>query len=248
MRKTENTVKIFLAAFGVCFLLAAAALAAPGPGSQGTQTLTAAEIVRQGTEFLRNRLSRDDDDFEMTLEYRGKDIFLPAGILDLEFHLDAGVRRAGQIPLMAKIKVNGILKRGIWLTAFVKAYSDIVKTRHALKGGYIITADDVVLQRQLMNSMNARAATSLDDVVGLKLLRNLGSDIVVTSDMLMKVPLVKRGDRVRLVVEKGPMKITTMGIVKEKGFKGNFIKVENMQSKKVVYGRVIDSHTVQIEF
>ncbi|MFQ5672639.1 MAG: flagellar basal body P-ring formation chaperone FlgA [Nitrospinales bacterium] len=248
MRKTERVFKIVLTVFGVCCLTTAFALAAPGTGSRETQTLTSGEIVRQGTEFLRGIMAQDDEDIKMTVEYRGKDMVLPAGILHLEFHLDGGVRRAGRIPLMAKIKVDGVLKRGVWLTAFVKAYSDVVKTRHPLRGGQIVTADDVVLERQLMNSTNARAATTLDEVVGFKALRNLGAGVVLTPDVLRQVPLVKRGDRVRLIVEKGIMKITALGVVKENGFRGNFVKVENIRSKKVVYGRVVDSHTVQVEF
>ncbi|MEC7641481.1 MAG: flagellar basal body P-ring formation chaperone FlgA [Nitrospinota bacterium] len=248
MRKTGNVFKITLSIFFGLLLLVESLAAVPVVPFQDTQILTSSEIVRLGTEYLRRNLPWDENDFEMAIEYRGKDLILPAGVVDLDFQLDGNVKRAGQIPLMAKIKVNGLLKRGVWLATSVKVYSEVVKTQRSLKRGRILTEDDVTLERVLITPAHARALTSLDEVVGFKTLRNLESDRVVTANLLVKSPLVKRGDRVRLLAKKGAMRVTTSGVVRESGFKGAYVKVENMQSKKVVYGRVIDSHTVQVEF
>jgi flagellar basal body P-ring formation protein FlgA len=59
---------------------------------------------------------------------------------------------------------------------------------------------------------------------------------------------VKKGDRVMLVVEKGSMKITVPGVVKEKGFKNSLIQVQNLQTKKTVFGQVVDPQTVKVNF
>jgi len=248
MRKTVNVLKITIVKFLVFFFFTGTTMAGQVSDIKDTQILTSSEVVRLGTEYLRKNLPWEENDFEMTVEYRGRDLILPTGTLDLDFRFDGDVQRAGQIPLMAKIKVNGVLKRGIWLTTFVKVYSDVVKVRYSIKRGRILTEKDVILERVLRTNATARAATTLEEVVGFKSLRNLKGGTVVKSDMLIKTPIVKRGDRVRLIAEKGSMRITTPGVVRENGFKGNYVKVENMQSKKVVYGRVIDSHTVKVEF
>jgi flagella basal body P-ring formation protein FlgA len=60
--------------------------------------------------------------------------------------------------------------------------------------------------------------------------------------------LVKRGDLVVILVESNGLKITTLGQVKKKGRLGERIPVVNMDSKKVLHARVIDSNTVKVDF
>jgi flagella basal body P-ring formation protein FlgA len=44
------------------------------------------------------------------------------------------------------------------------------------------------------------------------------------------------------------LKITTRGQVKKRGRLGELIPVINMDSKKILYARVIDSNTVKVDF
>ena len=61
-------------------------------------------------------------------------------------------------------------------------------------------------------------------------------------------PLVKRGDVVSIIAESKDLKVTTLGVAKEKGSLGGRILVENLTSKKEVYAYVIDSNKVRVEF
>ena len=51
-----------------------------------------------------------------------------------------------------------------------------------------------------------------------------------------------------MVAERGGMKVSVMGVVQETGYEGSVVQVENMESKKKVYGWVVDSGTVQVKF
>jgi flagella basal body P-ring formation protein FlgA len=44
------------------------------------------------------------------------------------------------------------------------------------------------------------------------------------------------------------LKITTLGQVKKKGRLGERIPVVNMDSKKILYARVVDANTVKVDF
>ena len=44
------------------------------------------------------------------------------------------------------------------------------------------------------------------------------------------------------------MTITTPGILKEDGYEDAMVRVLNMESKKIIYGRLIDSNTVKVTF
>ncbi len=92
------------------------------------------------------------------------------------------------------------------------------------------------------------AITRLEDVVGFEAVRNLGAGRVITVNSLRKPPLVEKGDRVTLVAEKGSIRITVPGVVREKGFQNSLIQVLNIQTKKTVFGQVVDSKTVKVNF
>jgi flagella basal body P-ring formation protein FlgA len=71
---------------------------------------------------------------------------------------------------------------------------------------------------------------------------------VLRPDLLEFPPLVKRGDRVRIVLESAGLRISAFGQAKQKGAQGEMIPVVNLDSNKVIHARVVDSHTVRIEF
>jgi flagella basal body P-ring formation protein FlgA len=50
------------------------------------------------------------------------------------------------------------------------------------------------------------------------------------------------------MAQKGSMTITTPGILKEDGYENAMVRVLNMDSKKIIYGRLVDSNTVKVKF
>ena len=50
------------------------------------------------------------------------------------------------------------------------------------------------------------------------------------------------------MAKKGGMIITAPGILKEDGYKDAIVQVLNIESKKIIYGNLIDSNTVKVKF
>jgi flagella basal body P-ring formation protein FlgA len=66
--------------------------------------------------------------------------------------------------------------------------------------------------------------------------------------MLELPPLVHRGERVKLVAKNEILKVSTLGIAKSQGGKGERVKVVNISSQKTVVGVVTDASTVEVTF
>ena len=64
----------------------------------------------------------------------------------------------------------------------------------------------------------------------------------------MEPVMVKRGKLVRIVLENGPLRVTTIGLSQQNGAFGDIIKVKNISSKNVIYARVMGNSLVQVEF
>jgi flagella basal body P-ring formation protein FlgA len=88
----------------------------------------------------------------------------------------------------------------------------------------------------------------VDEVVGKRALRLINTNEVLRIDLVEMPPVVKRNDIVTLVAEKGLLRITAKGEVKENGRRGERIRVINLDSNKEIYARVIDANTVRVEF
>ncbi|MCH7622934.1 MAG: flagellar basal body P-ring formation protein FlgA, partial [Nitrospinae bacterium] len=107
---------------------------------------------------------------------------------------------------------------------------------------------DVAVEGGQSKGKKRREVTSIDDVVGKQAIRNMGMGRVITANSLSKPVLVKKGDRVTIIVQSGSMKITAPGLVREKGFKDSLVQVLNIQTKKTVFGMVMDSKTVKVNY
>ncbi len=213
-----------------------------------TQTLLAQEIEQLGIDYMLEHHPISDEDTEMVIDYKGQDVVLPMGSLDFNIKMTQNHPNSIRIPLLMTINVDGVFRKGLWMTAHIKSYADVVKARRAIQPGVVLTEEDVKVERGLVDSSHHRYAVRLGEVIGFKTTRNFRAGTPVDLRYLVRTPLVKRGDRVLIVAKKGPMRITTPGIVREKGFRGTIVSVENVESKKVVYGEVVNSSLVEVKF
>ncbi len=212
------------------------------------QVLKAEEIEAQAMQFLSERLPWDPDSTDVSLDFDRKDLDLPAGRLELDFRLPASTVRAGRVPFSAQVKVDNKFFKRLRLNARILLSLQRIKTTRAVNRGEILSEDDVEMETIQSSRVPRQAVTRLEDVVGFEVVRNLGAGRVILMNALRKPPLVDKGDQVILVAEKGSMRITVPGIVRQKGFKGGLVQVLNVQTKKVVFGHVVDAQTIKVIF
>lgn len=217
-------------------------------GERPTQVLTVAEIEARATEYFMKQALPGKDNAEVKVEFNGKDIELPEGLLELDFYIPGKIAKSGRVPFFLSVKVNQAIVRRLQLICQLKLYMDVVKARQDLPRGRVLTENDIVVDRELVGIPTNGAIENIEDAIGLRVTRSLKSDTILTASFLEKAPVVKKGDRVLLVAERGGMKVSVMGVVQETGYEGSVVQVENMESKKKVYGWVVDSGTVQVKF
>jgi flagellar basal body P-ring formation protein FlgA len=211
-------------------------------------SLKPAQIEAEARRFVEEQIPWDPEMTEVTIDYKGKVLILPTGNLGIDFSLQGRKVRPGRFTLLTKISVDGVLQKKLRLGVTVERSIVLVKTSRRVRRGEILTEQDVELEVMKSNRRFRNAISSLDDVVGYEAAHSMGAGRVVTINALRKPPLVNKGDRVTLLVQRGPLKITAFGMVKEKGFKDSLVQVLNLQTKKTVYGQVVDQQTVMVNF
>ena len=76
-----------------------------------SQVLTVEEIEKGAIDKLASVLPWDRESLEINVYYEGEDILLPPGKKELVYKTRGSNQKAGRIPLILQIKVNGNFKK-----------------------------------------------------------------------------------------------------------------------------------------
>jgi len=175
-------------------------------------------------------------------------IVLPPGTYSYEIILPEQARRGGNISGTVLLTASGREVRRSRFSARVDIYADVVAARHPLKKYHEIEGKDVHLLSKNISLLPNDVVTELKDVLGKRTILSINPDEAIRAGMIEIPPVIKKGDRVILLVENQQFKITTLAEAKEEGRRGDRVRLINLSSKREVCGRVLDGNTVQIDF
>lgn len=204
------------------------------------------EIV---TAHIREQLRDRGLERVQVKEIRGAEaMILPRGRISWQVSAPRNTSLAGNVPLAVILKVNDDFERRVNLTAVVEVRVKAVVSSRPLGRYKPIEESDVEVRELDLAGLPADFISDPEAVLGKRTRRAVESHTVLRPDIVEFPPVVKRGDRVKIVAETAGMRITAEGEAKQKGCVGERIPVVNLGSNKVIQARVVDGQTVRIEF
>ena len=99
-----------------------------------------------------------------------------------------------------------------------------------------------------ISKLKSRFFDDPNAILGLQAKRTVRPGQVIYASSISKPVLVKRGNKVLIVAKSPTIEITCPGVAVENGRLGDFVRVKNVQTKRVIIARVRDSHTVYVNF
>lgn len=212
------------------------------------QIVKESEVRQVFTDFIRQRTAGLGVDLNIkSIGYRG-DLDLPNGTVEYEVVAPRQWEGWGSASLALIVRVDGHVRKNVAVRVDVEALSDMVVTTRQLERGEVISATDVSLQKRDLSAAGGKLCRSLDEVVGKRLKGTAKGNMPLRSDQLEKIPLVKNGQQVLIVLENDLMRITSNGRAKGAGAAGELVMVQSLASQKDILARVVDSSTVRVEF
>jgi flagella basal body P-ring formation protein FlgA len=130
----------------------------------------------------------------------------------------------------------------------VEVSMDVVVSAKYLPRGTDIQRGDVKLVRKWFERIPARVVSSLEEAVGKRLSTGARENREITRNMLKDPVVVCRGKQVQVVLERGPIRIKTVGLSEQNGSKGDIVKVRNLSSNQLIYATVVDDSLVRVDF
>lgn len=125
-------------------------------------------------------------------------------------------------------------------------WANVVSVRQELPARTLLQAPMLQVQRRDIAGHMGVFWKEVAALEGMRLTRPLHADDVVFSNAVKRPPLIKRGDRVTMVVGNGSFLVRAAGKAMRAAGLGERVLVQNMRSKKRVEAVVVDAHTVRV--
>ena len=105
---------------------------------------------------------------------------------------------------------------------------------------------NLILEKRTITGRGEMPLTDSTFLEGKQAKKYIRAGSIVFPSMIEEIPVLKLGDKVNIVIEKGSIKVTAEGIARQKGAEGDIIRVVNLDSKKILKAEIIDSLTVTV--
>jgi flagella basal body P-ring formation protein FlgA len=212
------------------------------------QLIPEQEIRKVIEEFVRSRSTNLGVELNIRkIGYRG-DLSLPSGAVEYEVKAPQQWEGWGNANLAIIVRVDGRVLKNVPVRVEVEALADMLVTTRQIEQGEIIGEADVALQKRDLAAAGNKICRSKGEAVGKRLKTSLRGNAPLRSDQLEKLPLVKSGQLVTILIENDIIRVTATGRVKGAGAAGDAVIVQNLESQKDIQARVVDSSTVRVEF
>lgn len=198
--------------------------------------------------FVQQQIGAADQRFRIKEVRIEEPVVLPQGRLTTRVTGPKNSDWIGLIPLNVFLKVDGEAEKRLSATVSIERLTRVVVARRPLGRYKPIDEDDIEVKHLDAAGLPSDCITRPEMVIGKRTRRPLDSGSVLTEDLIEYPPLVKYGDRVRIIAETAGLRISAFGQVKQKGAQGELIQVVNLDSNKAIQARVVDAHTVKIDF
>lgn len=142
-------------------------------------------------------------------------------------------------------KVDNKVVKNMSVRGKIEALARVVVAAEPLKKG-------LVLQPQHLNvvemDISEISSPKLDaqELIGMQLTRALPKGSPVLGSYAETLPVVIRGQKVKMIIESGSLQLTASGFAHSDGKLDQMIKVQNINSNKIVHGRVSGPGVVEV--
>ncbi len=222
---------------------------AAGAPDNFPQVIPSDQFAVLAAEKLEERLKSNGETrrHELKLLTAPPAMRLPYGEVTCDVKFPSVLNRGVSIPIRIEVYVDGKLYRITVCHYKLIIYDKVLLVTNDIGVDHRLTADDLRLEEREVDDTALSYFHNIQEVIGKVPSRFLKVGEVLRTGMV-KMPLViEMYGPVNIVVNMRGIKVKAEGTALQKGRVGDYIRVKNTRSGKVMRGKVIDAHTVVIE-
>jgi len=170
------------------------------------------------------------------------------GAVQLRVRPDRMSSNARSLPVVLEILRGPAVVGTHHIVADMQYFDDVVVAARSIDRGESLSEDAVVVERREVTMMLGKYFSSLAQTNGMRARMRIGLGRPLSGHFVEAIPLVERGDMVRIRASIGGIVATTTGIARDSGAKGDRIVVQNATSREMLQAEVVGPGTVQVVF
>ncbi len=196
-------------------------------------------------EFILAHLSRDAGDVVISgIRVAGNPV-LPDGKITYRVSPSSDGRYLGDVVLTVDCYADGKKNGNIKVSGRVELYRNVVHSQHPLKRNAVVESSDIEIKRINVTDGPEGLATQPEQLIGKRLLRDVGFLEPLKLGDVDEPLMLKRGDAVTILYVEPGLKVTASGKALMDGSRSNVVRVTNLKSKRTINCKVIDAETVE---
>lgn len=153
----------------------------------------------------------------------------------------------GLFTVLATLTENGKTVATGQVRMRIRRYAEVLVANDRIRRGDTIDSSMVVVERMEITNLIEQPLMSRQDLTGSRARRNLKKGTIITTGSIETIPEVESGRETLIVYNDGLCRVTAAGIALQAGAVGDYIKVRNKATKKIITARVIDDGAVAVD-
>lgn len=156
-----------------------------------------------------------------------------------------GVIGSRRVTLMTRVDDQLVSNQSIRVE--LEALAEVMVATNNLRRGDTLDETNLVLQKQDITKLK-QPIFAAEDVYGKQLKQSLRLGQPLALKQVDFPPMIKRGERVEIRVQRGALILTTAGEARQDGFEGDSIRVKNIETHREIICQVLSPGLVHVEF
>jgi flagella basal body P-ring formation protein FlgA len=151
------------------------------------------------------------------------------------------------LPTRVDIVVNGMVERSLVVKCRVRLYKTMAQAAHLIERGHVFAPTDVVFMRRELQSLQQTGINAFDGLEGCRSRARILPGRLISNDLVEKIPLIRRGEKVAIEASSDNCSVSVQGVAQEDGTAGEYIKVANLSSRKLLIAEIVGPGRVTLQ-
>lgn len=212
---------------------------------RNSQTIGANRIQNLISEFLEEQKPHlPDAEINFTPHSLPLPFQIPVGDLTTEvIPSNPGILGSSRFAIL--FRIDGKVVKNMSVRGKLEAIAAVVVSAKSIKRGQILGGHH--LTKALTDiSKISDPGSDPQDFLGKRLKRSVRSGTPLRISYVETLPIVRKGEKVKIYIQAGSMLVTATGLAHSDGREHQIIRVLNINSRKTVFGRVTAPGLVEV--
>lgn len=200
-------------------------------------------------EQLRRQLPGESADYILERAILPEQLELPKSGWSVEYEFRMPSQGIGTVTFTGLIRTDGG-RRGPRFSGsiHIDRHAQGLQVNRLIHRGEQIEEESLTIAHTRLSDLVRGALTDPEQATDTIARRELRPGQWLTAAMIEQPDVIKQGQALNMCLERGPIRITTTGVARRSGSLGEIIPVENLDSGRRVFSRVISKDAVKVIF